>query len=308
MVRLGARLSDRKWRVGAVALALAAIGGVTAAIVVLVGGSSGGARSSGARESAPRLAGHRFLEPECAPLTGLRWSYPGPAQIGSTTYELFAIHYSCATAASWAKRLARLRIPVFRSGKQSTIQGPSGFYCTALPDADGHAYAGGCQKGETAFGWNWNVANSRKALVRDETGKYRVVELAGSDAQTIIKPLAKGHYQVYVQNTSGIGFLNGFTWTPPPGWTIKAITKTTGGTCRLAAGGTVACKGRVAPPSCLCTASGGAVTIDLTVSAAQSTKGQTFGVVGAKLRITNMTPVPYLIPGTPAEAKRQHGV
>jgi hypothetical protein len=208
----------------------------------------------------------------------------------------------------WTKRLEQQKIPVFRSGKQSRIQGPSGFYCTALPDASGRAYAGGCQNGNAAFGWNWNVANSRSALVRDQSGKYHVEKLAGSDAQTIIRPLAKGHYQVYVLNTSGIGFLNGFTWTPPPGWTITAITKTKGGSCVLDPDGKIACKGTVPPPSCLCTADGGAVTIELAVSAPSAAKAHTFGAVGAKLRITTMTPVPYLIPGTPQEAKRQHGV
>ena len=298
---------SRRRRVATLALALVAVAGAVVAVVVVGGGSSNHATSSAALQGG-RPAGHRFLEPECAPLTGIRWSYPGQTRISSTKYELFAIHYSCTTAGTWAKRLAPLKIPVYRSGKQSQIQGPPGFYCTALPDASGHAYAGACQKGDAAFGWNWNVANSRSALVRDEAGHYHVVNLAGSDAETIIKPRTKGHYQVYILNTSGIGFLDGFTWTPPAGWTITAITKTTGGSCRLAADGKVACRGHVVPPSCLCTASGGAVTIELAVSAPTSTKGRTFGAVGAKLRITSMTPVPYLIPGTPAEAKRQHGV
>ena len=79
----------------------------------------------------------------------------------------------------------------------------------------GIAYAGGCQKGKQAFGWNWNVANSRQALVHGDDGSYHVVTLSGSDAETIVRPLTKGHYQVYVLNTSGIGFVNGFTWSPP---------------------------------------------------------------------------------------------
>ena len=294
--------------VGLVAAAVAV--GAAAGIYLAVDGSSGGKSSTTAEKAAGGQSAtrHNFLEPECAPVQGPLWRYPGPARISSSSYELFAIHYDCAAAGSWAKQLAQLKIPVYRSGRSSDLQGPQGFYCTGWPDASGHAYAGGCQKGNEAFGWNWNVANSRSALVRDGSGKYHVERLAGSDAQTIIRPRAKGHYQLYVLNTSGIGFLNGFTWTPPPGWTITAITKTTGGTCRLETGGTITCKGRVPPPSCLCSADGGAVSVDLAVRTPSASKGQNFGAVGAKLRITRMTPVPYLIPGTPAEAKRQHGV
>jgi hypothetical protein len=295
-------------KVVAVVVVAVAAAGAAVGIYFAVRGSSKENSATGARSADKALAGHQFLEPECTPVEGPRWRYPGPAKIASTSYELFAIHYDCATAGTWAKRLARLTIPVHRSGQYSRVQGPPGFYCTALPDATGHAYVGGCQKGNAAFGWNWNVANSRSALVRDETGKYHVERLAGSDAQTIIRPLAKGRYQVYVLNTSGIGFLDGFTWSPPPGWTITKITKTTGGKCRLQSDGKVDCHGRVAPPSCLCTGDGGAVTIDLAVRAPAASKGRTFGAVGAKLRITNMTPVPYLIPGTPAAAKRQRGV
>jgi hypothetical protein len=295
-------------RVAAAVVVVAVAAGAAVGIYFAVGGSSTDRSAKDARGAGQTRTRHQFLEPECAPVEGPRWRYPGPAKIASRSYELFAIHYDCATAGTWAKRLARLTIPVYRSGKYSRVQGPPGFYCTALPDASGHAYVGGCQKGNAAFGWNWNVANSRSALVRDETGKYHVERLAGSDAQTIIRPLAKGRYQVYVLNTSGIGFLDGFTWSPPPGWTITAITKTTGGRCRLQSDGNVECRGRVPPPSCLCAADGGAVTIDLAVRAPAASKGRTFGAVGAKLRITNMTPVPYLIPGTPAAAKRQRGV
>jgi hypothetical protein len=293
-------------------VAAAAAAGVVAVVaavsISVVGGSSTRRAAATTTNAAQSLGGHRFLAPECAPVSGPRWRYPGPARITSTSYELFAIRYSCAAAESWAKKLAPVSIPVFRSGKQSELHGPTGFYCSALPDAAGHAYAGACQKGNVAFGWNWNVANSRSALVRDDSGKYHVTQLSGSDAQTIIGPLAKGRVTVEVVNTSGIGFLDGFTWAPPPGWTITAVRRTTGGTCRLEAGGAIGCRGRVPPPSCLCTSDGGTVKIELAVRAPSASDGRTFGVVGAKLRITNMTPVPYLIPGTPAEAKRQRGV
>lgn len=305
--RGGAPGPRRRWWVAGSALVIALVAVGVGAYLLVDRGSSAKTAASGA---APGT--HQFLPPECAPLTGQAWRFPGPAKIESTKYELFAIGYSCSEAATWARRLAELKVPVQRSGAQTKIKGPSGFNCAAVPDATGHAYAGGCQKGQQAFGWNWNVANSRQALVPDPTtGKYHIVSLAGSDAETIIRPLAKGHYQVYVLNTSGIGFLKGFTWSPPPGWTIKSITKASGARCKVAAG-KLACSGSVAPPSCLCISDGGAVTVDLAVSVHGKplTKGKVnaFGTVGAKLRITKMAPVPYLIPGTPAAAKRQRGV
>jgi len=299
-------MTRRRWAVAGVAgVALLAVAGVVA-YVVADGSSGEGSKKSAAAEP-PSVGAHRLLKPECPPVSSVRWEYPGPARISSTRYELFAINYSCAEAGRWARQLARLTVPVRKAGQMTTIRGPAGFACEALPDQTGHAYAGGCQKDRSAFGWNWNVANSRSALVRDESGNYRARPLAGSDAQTIVKPLKKGRYQLYVQNTSGIGFLNSFTWTPPPGWTITRITKARGSTCRLDGDGTVACAGKVAPPSCLCVGDGGAVTVDLAVKVhtPSSAKNRTYGAVGAKFRIKTMTPVPYLIPGTPAAAKRQ---
>jgi hypothetical protein len=296
----------RRW------IALAAL-----AIVIVVAGVGGylafGRGSSLPPKAATAPTAHVYLAPECQPVTGRAWRFPGPARIESTRYELFAISYSCSEAGTWARQLSKLQVPLQHSGALSVIKGPAGFLCAALPDATGHAYSGGCQKGKVAFGWNWNVANSRRALVHDPTtGQLRAVNLSGQDAETIIRPLTKGHYRVSVLNTSGIGFLNGFTWSPPPGWTIKSITKTTGAKCKLDSDGKVSCSGKVVPPSCLCKADGGTVTVDLAVSVhtAPLSKGKItgFGAVGAKLRITAMTPVPYLIPGTPAEAKRQHGV
>ncbi len=228
-------------------------------------------------------------------------------------YESFAIHYSCAKAKMWTERLALLTVHVTKVGNPGKIEGPAGFACEAWPDANNHAYAGGCQAGRSvAFGWNWNVANSREVLIRDQnTGQYHMQRLSGADTETILRPLPRGHYRIEVLNTSGIGYLTGFTWTPPPGWTIHGLSKVTGAKCTLAAQ-KVTCSGTVAPPPCLCAGKGGTVKIDLAVSTPPPVrvhgKIEHFGTVGAKMRITHMRAVPFLIPGTPAEAKRQQGL
>jgi hypothetical protein len=287
---------------GATAAAAAAVIGY-----LVVGGSSSPAVHPKA------LPGHQFLYPECAPVHGTPWRYPGVARIQSSVYESFAIHYSCASAKTWTKRLAQLKIPVLKTGNQTVIEGPPGFKCEAWPDARGHAYAGGCQKGtRIAFGWNWNVANRRVALVPDDSGSFHLMQLGGSDADSVIRPLAKGHYQIEVLNTSGIGVLNGFTWAPPPAWTITAITKSSGANCKLASAKKVVCTGNVSAPKCLCSSSGGRVKVDLAVSVHTPKPGKgapvTYGFEGAQLRITAMSAVPFLIPGTPQQEKRQHGV
>lgn len=254
---------------------------------------------------------HQFLSPECAPLGGRRWVYPGPVKINSTQYESFAISYSCQTAAEWTKRMIQDVVPFSKTGNPITIHGPSGFYCSAWADATGHAYAGGCQKGAVAFGWNWNVVNPHDYFARDANGRMRLSKASGADAETVLRTRSRDHYELDVENTSGIGFINRFTWSPPPGWMITEITKTSGGKCSLASG-TISCSGMVQPPGCLCAGGGGDVAIDFTVAATRRPTSRahpiSYGSVGAIVQLKAMTAVPFLIPGTPqAAARRRHG-
>ena len=98
----------------------------------------------------------------------------------------------------------------------------------------------------------------------------------------------------------------------PPGWTVKQIKKVTGGTCKLAATGDIWCHGYVAPPSCPCTGDGAVLSIEFSAAVPPDTTKNghplRFGAAGALLKIKQMTPVPYLIPGTPEAAKKQKNV
>jgi hypothetical protein len=109
--------------------------------------------------------------------------------------------------------------------------------------------------------------------------------------------LGKDSYELYVENTSEIGFINTFQWVPPAGLKVTAITHTSTGRCQLA-GGSIACDSTLRPPKCTCNASGGNVTIRFTAKSLPGT-AKNHGWVNAKLRIGNMTPVPYVIPSTP---------
>ena len=332
----------------AAGLALAAAGGATYLLV---------SRSSAPTPPAPAtrplsanalalrgLLGHPLAAPECTPIKGPRWAYPiGPpvpslpnivANIRSDLYEVFAINYSCKQASTWIHKLARLRIPIRRSGNVTVLKGPPGYYCSAWPDANGQAYAGGCQSkggggcvstnngagtkypngrgckltgGNKAFGWNWNVANRRVVFAHDSNGVLHLIHVSGSDTNVIFRYL-NGSYELDVTNTSGIGYLDGFTWTPSPGWTVKQIKNATGAACSLTHAGKISCAGTVQPPSCLCTGDGGTVSIQFTAAPTKKNAGYLFGGSAAQFKVTKMTPVPYLIPGTPQEAAKRAGV
>jgi hypothetical protein len=133
-----------------------------------------------------------------------------------------------------------------------------------------------------------------------------------SDAQTIFRFLdpAAGKYQIEVDNTSGVGYINSFNWVPPPGMTITRITSTEGGHCALVpnpvpGGGSpmISCVGGkkgIAPPKCTCL-TGGEMLVNFTATndhapSFNGTYWTYYGIVGAYTKITAMTPVPYHIP------------
>jgi hypothetical protein len=305
------------------------------------------AAKSSASQALPlqSFRGHRLLTPECTPLQGRRWAYPlGPpvkglpdltADIHSSTYEVFAVHYPCKEAKTWIRKLSQQKIPVLKSGNVTVLEGPAGYYCSAWPDASGYAYAGGCQlkgggectvtgqnigrpyangkgckliKGKKAFGWNWNVANRRVVFAHDKDGVVHLIHVSGSDTNVVFRYLSGTSYQLEVLNTSGIGYLNRFSWQPSPGWSVTGINKTTGAACSLSAAGKIVCKGSVHPPSCLCGADGGTVTIRFTAAPTKKDAGYLFGGSAAQFKIDKMTPVPYIIPGTPEEAAKRRGI
>jgi hypothetical protein len=334
----------------AAALALAAAGGAT---YLLVDSSSAPTSSTSTTTATPisankvalsGLQGHPLVAPECTPLKGPGWVYPiGPpvpglpnvvANIRSDLYEVFAISYSCKQADAWIQKFSRLKIPIRYSGNVTVLKGPPGYYCSAWPDANGHAYAGGCQSkgggrcvfasngagtqypngsgckltgGKKAFGWNWNVANRRVVFAHDSNGVLHLIHVSGSDTNVVFRYL-NGAYELDVLNTSGIGYLDGFTWTPSPGWSVTRIKNATGAACSLTHAGKIFCTGRVQPPGCLCTGNGGSVSVDFTAAPTKKNAGYLFGGSAAQFKVTKMTPVPYLIPGTPQEAAKRAGV
>src|SRR5438034_11241216 len=69
-------------------------------------------------------------------------------------------------------------------------------------------------------------------------------------------------WQLYVENTNLVKFINTFRWVPPTGLQVKAITNTGGGKCKLAEGN-ITCSGNIAPEACS-SCEGGGMTIEFT--------------------------------------------
>jgi hypothetical protein len=123
------------------------------------------------------------------------------------------------------------------------------------------------------------------------------------DAVTVVHflDIPRGLYQLTVDNTSGLGYINTFTWVAPTNMNITAITSSEGGKCTLV-DGNISCKAGgkgIAPPKCTCQ-SGGTLTVNFTATGLSPTfNGQYYtwyGIVGGWLHLTSMTPVPYHIP------------
>jgi len=125
---------------------------------------------------------------------------------------------------------------------------------------------------------------------------------AGPDATTIVRyvDLKHGRYQLEVENTSGIGYINSFTWDSPGQLQLTAVTSVFGGRCHIAED-QIVCAGAkqgIAPPSCTCRA-GGHMTVNFTATGnAPKFNGRywTYFGLGSDTVITSMTPVETPIP------------
>lgn len=119
------------------------------------------------------------------------------------------------------------------------------------------------------------------------------------DADTTVRWLnTSGSYQLEVQNTSSIGYLDTFNWSPPPSMTITAVTGAVGAKCSLQ-NGEIHCVGKLKPPKCTCLP-GGEMTVNFTATGNNPTFADGYwtyyGIEGAFLQIETVTPVPYHIP------------
>jgi hypothetical protein len=80
--------------------------------------------------------------------------------------------------------------------------------------------------------------------------------------------IGASNWELYVENTNPTKFINVFNWVPPAGLTIRSITSSEGGTCKLASGN-IHCSGNIAPLPCD-TCPGGGMTINFVGSGFES--------------------------------------
>ena len=69
-----------------------------------------------------------------------------------------------------------------------------------------------------------------------------------------------GNWELYVENTNLTKFINRFDWVPPAGLTIRSITGSAGGRCKVASGN-IHCSTSIAPLPCN-KCPGGGMTVD----------------------------------------------
>jgi hypothetical protein len=119
---------------------------------------------------------------------------------------------------------------------------------------------------------------------------------SGSDVTTSVRELGNNRYQIIVQNFSDAGFINSFWWKAKD-MRITAVTGSSSGSCHVFDSTTLQCTGlAIRPPKCTCLA-GGSATVDFVARPVNAkTAGISYGVQGSKLRIGEVTPVPYHIP------------
>lgn len=140
---------------------------------------------------------------------------------------------------------------------------------------------------------------------------------AGEDMVATLRSLGHGHFLLRVENDSALGFVNTFTWVPPPygSLTITAVTSTSKGSSCSLSGANITCRTNLHPPKCTC-APGESMLIRFDGVTPKTADSKLYPKLGrithaftyGSLRIGEITPVPYLIPDSPGEAQPQADV
>jgi hypothetical protein len=127
---------------------------------------------------------------------------------------------------------------------------------------------------------------------------------SGTDILTTLSDLGSGHYQLMVQNESPLGTINSFTWAPPAGLHVTAVTGSSAGHCNLQ-GRSITCQTTLVAPKCTCRPGGvTSVRFDGMVSTPPPAKNgvRTHAQLpGGVITVGALTPVPFVIPSSPGQ-------
>lgn len=123
--------------------------------------------------------------------------------------------------------------------------------------------------------------------------------MAGADLNWVVDPDGKDRYQLYLQNTSRVGYVDAITWHAPPGEAVVAVEGVTAGSCHVV-GGAIVCSGlHLKPPTCACRP-GGAATVTFVLRQSDPN----VGFQGSGIQINAMTPVLRNIPSAAGEKSK----
>jgi hypothetical protein len=117
---------------------------------------------------------------------------------------------------------------------------------------------------------------------------------SGVDVAWAVMSLGGNRYELTVQNTSRVGYVETFDWRPPDGDTIVTVSDSSAGSCELVDGRVHCSALHLKPPTCLCRP-GGTETVVFTMRNADDS----LGLEGSGLTILEMTPILENIPSTP---------
>jgi hypothetical protein len=123
------------------------------------------------------------------------------------------------------------------------------------------------------------------------------LDRSGADVDTSVRQLGQNRFELTVQNISDVGFVNSFWWHAS-NLRIVSVTSSSGGTCRPTDANTIQCQGMtIAPPKCTCLPGGSAWVRFVAKPVGRETASYPVfhGVQGSRLRVGEMTPVPYHI-------------
>jgi hypothetical protein len=123
----------------------------------------------------------------------------------------------------------------------------------------------------------------------------------GDDLSTVTRSLGANRYEVIITNVSHVGFVNHFTWTPPPAMTITSLTQDGHGRCELSRR-VISCRLALHPPTCTCKGDGGTLRLGFTARWRRDVAGKAASQPAeGYIDVTSVTPVPYLIPSSPLQ-------
>ena len=199
-------------------------------------------------------------------------------------------------------------LPITTPGALNDLTAGPGYTCIAYPDKNGHAYAGSCVSGSAKFDWNYNVMWHGVPDSSSGEGGLGIEPMGAIEYTTVLRPLGDGRYRArrYELERDRLDqpVHVGGTGRPDDHRSYEVHGREV-----LTRSGAISCQGSLEPPKCLCTGSGGAATIEFTATGDANTvlNGHPVihGLGWSYLRISQMTPVPYLVPDTPQVANNK---